>query len=200
MSEETKQEVQNEAESQEATNQEPTGTTDENSKATQEASINGQVDTKGLETITELISGFHKNLRPLLIALTPKQRQHLCKIGPGRLPFVEKTLSYAKLNPEFMLPSMDKSKIANQLLVLKKLYLMQRVLKQFIRELDNTVMTLGNGVYGTALSYYQSVKTEARRNQPSAEVIYQDLKQHFAKHGPQGEVDQDDADTETVSG
>ena len=217
MSEEVKEAVINEA----VENQEPAETITETSEITQEEAtraveaettetspsetlfdtpiINGEVNTEGLEALTGTIANIHKSLRPLLVSMTPKQRQHLLKMGPGRMPFVEKTFSYARLNPEFTLPSMDTTQTANQLLVLKSLYLMQRVLRQFERELDNTVLSLGNEVYNIALSYYQSVKAEARRNQPAAEVIYGDLKQHFVHHVPRDPEDQENSDTDVES-
>ena len=192
----TDAEEENQQENTGGSNEEKTNPSDTANPKEEQQENENTFNTKAIDMFHECIVGLHKGLRSLFIALTPKQRKNLLKLGKGRMPFVEKTLNYAVHNPEFKLPSMNTVQMTNQLTVLKRLQTSQGAIRQLARELDNTILWLGKDVYSGALSYYQSVKYEARRNQPHAEMIYKDLKQFFTVNSEAEDEDANPVDAD----
>ena len=140
-----------------------------------------KISSADLNKINQAVSALNATLKPLLTSLTTEQRMEIPKMGDGTEPFVEKTMDYAKSNPEFAPPFMDVAEMEIDLQAVKDLTNVYRPLLQLITQLDDSIMLSGSEAYVASLAYYNSVKMATRMNVPSAKPIYQDLKQRFAK-------------------
>ena len=128
----------------------------------------------GLEKIQNTLSKY-------LIALTPKEKQHLPKMSDGTLPFVEKSLAYSQSNKEYVPPYLDADELGRDVQAVEDLTVLYRSVKQLGSKLEDTILLAGSEAYVASLSYYNSVKMAAKLDVPGAKTIYADLKQRFAK-------------------
>ncbi len=118
-------------------------------------------------------------LRPYLIALTPEERKQLPKMSDKTVPFVEKTLDYAKSNPQFAPAYMSIPELKIDIDAVHTLTQLARPIDQLREGLGDTMMLAGSEAYIAALAYYNSVKQAAKMNVPGARAIYDDLSKRF---------------------
>ena len=136
-----------------------------------------------LQALREAMATMRSILDPHLKALTPQNRLKLPKMGDGTLPFVEKSIDYAKANGKFLPPYVEMEELEKDWVVFKNLMPLHRDLKQLERNLESTLMMAGSEAFVGSLSFYNSVKYGARMNVADAQVIYEDLRQRFEKSG-----------------
>lgn len=130
-----------------------------------------EVDTK-LKEISQLLA-------PYLVALSPKERMKLPKMGNSTIPFVQKSLEYTLSEPEFVPPFMNPELFITDLKTYEQLKLLLRQVQQLGSGLDDSAMQAGVESYQYALSYYNSVKQAAKIGVINAEPIYNDLRKRF---------------------
>lgn len=129
--------------------------------------------------IQDALSVLMNKLNPHLKTLNAKERRTLPKMGDGTEPFVEKTIDYAKSNPQFLPPYVQVDDIEVDFTAVQVLNNYIRPLRQVLDALEDTTMLAGSEAYVAALSYYNSVKLGQRMNMPGAESIYEDLRTRF---------------------
>lgn len=147
------------------------------------------ISPENMNEINEAMSKLNDVLKPLLVSLTPEQRQEIPKMGDGTSPFVEKVLDYSKSNPEFAPPYMNVPEMEIDLKAVQDLQSTYRPLLQLMQQLDDSIMLSGSEAYVSALAYYNAVKIGARMNVANAKAIFDDLRKRFVKSGSDNATD-----------
>jgi hypothetical protein len=119
------------------------------------------------------------DLLPHLIALRPKDRRYLPKMGDKTVPFVKKALDYMRTHPEFKPGFIDVEECARDVAAFEVLGGLSRRLTPLLRMLDDTALLSGSEALRPALAYYGSVKAAAKLAQPDAVVIAADMSIRF---------------------
>lgn len=140
-----------------------------------------QLPPETLQEAQTKIAELNSLLAPYLVAMTPKQRQTVPKMGDGTLPFVEKALDYSKSNPQFVPPFLNPDDLAIDFKAVKDLSSLSKPLEQLLSNLVDTITMSGSEGFVAGLSIYSSVKLAARMNVPGAKPIYDDLKKRFER-------------------
>ena len=116
---------------------------------------------------------------PFKIVIEKEELKSLQTIADGRLPFVEKAVDYAVLNPEFLPPHADVPEFQQDLKTFKDIREMVRPLRQILDNLENTMYVTGSEAFDAARDYYKTVKFHAQMGTPGAQTIYDDLRHLF---------------------
>lgn len=136
------------------------------------------------ETIAAVLENLQncKNLlEPYVLALTPEERQSILKMGDKTVATVLKTKEYVVTNPQFVPSYMNVEEFVADATIVNQLTPITNLATQLFRNVEDTVMVAGSEALQEALLYYGQVKEAASKGIPSAEPIYDDLKQRFAK-------------------
>jgi hypothetical protein len=134
-----------------------------------------------LQSVREAVDTLKAILSPHLMALSPADRKRIPITSDGTVPFVEKTMDYAKADAHFLPPYVDLRELDKDWMAVKNLLPVYRDLKQLESNLNDTLMVAGSEAYVGALGYYNSVKYGARLNVADAKVIYEDLRKRFER-------------------
>lgn len=138
------------------------------------ATISSEDKTAILTKINEI-----KTLLPFLINLTKQERIRLPKLGPASLAFDEHCASYMASSPNLIPPFVDPAEVTKDRDLRLALADIWRELRKLAEKVDDTLMQVGSEVWMADLSFYQTVRQAARRNVPSADTIYDDLRVRF---------------------
>lgn len=144
-----------------------------------ENAVSIQIPAAELKKMLDAFKIIESVLRPYLIALTPEERKQLPKMSDKTVPFVEKTLDYAKSNPQFAPAYMSIPELKIDIDAVYTLTQVARPIDQLREGLSDTMMLAGSEAYIAALAYYNSVKQAAKMNVPGARAIYDDLSKRF---------------------
>jgi hypothetical protein len=144
-----------------------------------ENAVSIQIPAAELKKMLDAFKIIESVLKPYLIALTPEERKQLPKMSDKTVPFVEKTLDYAKSNPQFAPAYMSIPELKIDIEAVYTLTQVARPLDQLREGLSDTTMLAGSEAYIAALAYYNSVKQAAKMNVPGARAIYDDLSKRF---------------------
>ncbi|MFC3881040.1 hypothetical protein ACFOSV_12675 [Algoriphagus namhaensis] len=132
-------------------------------------------------------------LSPYLIALTPKQRKTLFKMGESSKPFVEKVLEYAVSNPEFLPAFAEEPEMQRDWKAHHDLNPCYNALNQIVSNLNDTVLLLGADLMKPSNAYYASVQMGVKMDVPNAKPIYEDLKVRYEQR-PRRDNDEEEED------
>jgi hypothetical protein len=144
-----------------------------------ENAVSIQIPATELKKMLDAFKTIESILKPYLIALTPEERKQLPKMSDKTVPFVEKTLDYAKSNPQFAPAYMSIPELKIDIEAVYTLTQISRPIDQLREGLGDTMMLAGSEAYIAALAYYNSVKQAAKMNVPGARAIYDDLSKRF---------------------
>lgn len=144
-----------------------------------ENAVSIQIPAAELKKVIDAFKIIESTLKPYLIALTPEERKQLPKMSDKTVPFVEKTLDYAKSNPQFAPAYMSIPELKIDIEAVYTLTQISRPIDQLREGLGDTMMLAGSEAYIAALAYYNSVKQAAKMNVPGARAIYDDLSKRF---------------------
>lgn len=126
-------------------------------------------------------------LKPYLIALTPEERMSMPKMSDKTQPFVEKTIAYCAMSPQFIPLYLNVEELNSNMKVYKQLMGLFRIVRGLNDGLDDTTMQAGGQSYSLALSYYNSVKMATKIDVLEANTVYDDLKKRFEKNKTSGD-------------
>lgn len=132
------------------------------------------------ETLIEAVrklTELYQLLDPYLRPLTPEERQGLVRMGEHTVPFIQKTVVYARTQPQFASPFIALEKLQKDVSAVAGLTPLFYLAEQLYNNLDDTMLLYGSEAYSMALGYYHSVKRAATLNVPDADLIYKDLQQ-----------------------
>ncbi len=148
-----------------------------------ENKINSVIPAEILAEVKTHFDQAREKLSPYLIALTPRERIELPKMGDGNLPFVQKGVDFCESKPEFAPPFIDVTGFENDMEFREALLSIFYPLHQLHQDLDDTILQAGSECYVAALAYYNSVKQAAKLSIPGAKAIYEEMKVRFADNG-----------------
>jgi hypothetical protein len=132
-----------------------------------------------LKKVDDALKAVEAAIGNYLVALTPKERQELPKMGDKSFPFVSKVLDYSESNKEFTPPYVDTAEMKRDFKAVDDLQSRARKLRQILSNVDDTVTLAGSEAYVAALSYYNSVKLASKLSVPNAKTIFEDLRVRF---------------------
>ncbi len=144
-----------------------------------ENAVSIQISAADLKKVIDAFKTIEATLKPYLIALTPEERKQLPKMSDKTVPFVEKTLDYARSNPQFAPSYMSIPELKIDVESVYTFTQIARPIDQLREGLGDTMMLAGSEAYIAALVYYNSVKQAAKMNVPGARAIYDDLSKRF---------------------
>lgn len=136
-----------------------------------------------IDDITTKLQACKTALAPFVMGLTDLERQSILKMGDKTVSTIQKIQSYVSTNPEFAPSYMDKIEFNKDVDVVTQLSPIVNLAQQIARDTEDTAMLAGSEAFYSALLYYGSVNEAHKKGVPTAQPIYEDLKQRFAK-GP----------------
>lgn len=146
-----------------------------------------KIDPLDLEAVKAAIQVINEKLLPVLITMTPNERRELAKMGEKTLSFVNKSVEYMKGYPN-LVPKYVHVDAANiDLQATQTLLTINNQFTIFEEMTSDSSMLSGSEAYGSALSFYNSVKLQAKENVPGAKAVYEDLKTRFPGRGKKSE-------------
>ncbi len=134
-----------------------------------------------IDEITTKLKECKTALVPFTKGLTDSERQTILKMGDKTVSTIQKTQSYVTTNPEFAPSYMDKVEFDKDVNVVTQLSPILNLAQQIARDTDDTIMIAGSEAFYSALLYYGTVNEAHKKGVPTAQPIYDDLKQRFAK-------------------
>lgn len=141
-----------------------------------------QIPKEDLQKVMQYLKEIEVILKPYLVALTPEDRKTIPKMSDKTLPFVEKIMEYATINPEFAPMYMNVPEMKIDLDAVADLSPILKMADQLCDNLNDTTMLSGSEAYIASLAYYNNVKQAAKMNVPNAKAIYDDLSKRFEKN------------------
>ncbi len=146
-----------------------------------ENTVSIKIPKEDLKQVMQHFKAIDEILKPYLVALTPEERKTIPKMSDKTLPFVEKIMEYATLNPEFAPTYMNVPEMKIDLDAVADLSPILKMSDQLCDNLNDTTMLSGSEAYIASLAYYNSVKQAAKMNIPNAKAIYDDLSKRFER-------------------
>ena len=137
------------------------------------------ISPEDLQKVNDAIKVINDTLTPKLIALTPDNRKDLNKMGDKTLSFVNKSVEYMQLHPDLVprYVQVEPAKIDLQATqTLLPLHNQFTILQEMTAD---SSMLSGSEAYSCALTFYNSIKLQAKENVTGAKAIYEDLKVRF---------------------
>ncbi|WP_461633369.1 hypothetical protein [Labilibaculum euxinus] len=118
-------------------------------------------------------------LEPKLISLLSADKKELPKMGDKTLAFVEKSIAYGEMYPDFMPKFINIEEAKIDLKSVKELNRILTPLLRITNELDDTMTLAGSEAYSSALSIYKVLKNAANMGQAGAQEATDSLKSRF---------------------
>jgi len=146
-----------------------------------ENKVSVTISEAAITAITAAIATINQNL-PVLINLTPDERQALPKMGDKTVAFVNKSFDYAKLNPRVVPTFLDMAEFGKDVNAVNVLRRVLIPLTQLYEKLDDTTLEAGSEALTAALIFYNAVKGAAKAGEPGMKTIFDDLKVRFPAH------------------
>jgi len=140
------------------------------------------LNTEAITAITAAIGTIEQNL-PALINLSVEDRKSIPKMGDKTLAFVNKTLEYARQNPQVVPAFMDVAEFEKDVAAVTSLNKVLKPLQQLVEKLDDTTLLSGSEAYMAALVFYNAVKGASKAGVPGMKTLYDDLQTRFPGRG-----------------
>lgn len=99
---------------------------------------------------------------PMLLGLTPQERQELQKMGDTRRAFVQKTLEVARQHPQIFPATFDLPEFERDMALFLKLLPLFLAFQTRFEKLGDTVLALGSDLYAEALDAYAYIRQAGR--------------------------------------
>lgn len=134
-----------------------------------------------MEKVNQAKDTLENIVKPKLTQLNPKKRKAAVKMGNKMFGFVEKTQDTGSRNPQYVPPfvKLDNSK---QLFEVVKVLSGYFELMNSVRQmLGDTILNLEDQIMQDSLSIYDMVKAAAKKDQPGAKLLADELKKWFQK-------------------
>jgi hypothetical protein len=122
-------------------------------------------------------------LAPYAVALTPKERHVLPKMGEKTVSFVQKSNELAEANPSMCPPFLDVAAFGMDLSDATGLLVVDNTVRQALETVSDIKLLAGSEAYQAALTFYSYVKMLAAQDVPNAKAMYEELKKRFPSHG-----------------
>ncbi len=139
------------------------------------------------DSVAAILSAFallDQHMLPHLRSAGTDDQRNMMRMGEKNEPFVGKVSDYLETNPEFMPSYANKDGFKAAVSRVNALKPFQRRLDQYKSMVDDTVSMNGGLALEGALPYYTTTREAAKRKQPAAVTIYQDLRTRFIRKRP----------------
>jgi hypothetical protein len=117
------------------------------------------------------------------IKLSDAEQQTIPKLSDGRLPFVQKSLSYGASTPVIVSPYTDLKGLDIDVKLFDTLGPVARELSSLTEMIVDTRTAAGSDAYSAALIIYKSAQGAAKSGVPGTQAIVDDLKKLFEGQG-----------------
>lgn len=141
------------------------------------------INEEAKNNIQEAISIIYTNL-PKLVTLSNDQRIMLPKMGDKTVAFVNKSLEYAKQNPDIVPKYLDMAEFTKDVEAVNSLFQIVTPLHKLMEELDDTMLLAGSEAYTASLVFYSALKSALAAGQSGLKNIYDDLSARFPGRPP----------------
>lgn len=140
--------------------------------------VNARLTPVSVNQVRNLLKQIQTQL-PNLVQLSPKERQQLNKMNDKRFSFVEKTVGYAKDNPDLYPSYLPQNSLETDLDNFKDLRAFLWLMEPLCEAVRDSMMQCGHQAITGALRTYHNVKQAAQMNVPGVDTIYADLAREF---------------------
>lgn len=145
--------------------------------------ISFEINQEAMTNALGAIETLYENL-PKLITLSNEQRINLPKMGDKTVSFVNKSLEYARQNPEIIPKYLDMIEYGKDVAGVNKLFQVISPLRKLVEELDDTMLLAGSEAYMASLVFYTALKGAISAGQTGLKNIYDDLSTRFPGRPP----------------
>jgi hypothetical protein len=118
-------------------------------------------------------------IRPLLVNLTPKERNQRLKVGNKQFGLIMQLHRICELHPEFMPGIHSAAEFETKVRNLKELRKMQAALAVLEAAISDTLLVANDEALRISLDYYKGLKIAAKSNEPGAMELYQEVRANF---------------------
>ncbi len=144
-----------------------------------ENNFNFSLTPEELKQVNQAVDVLKTILEPKLSSLATSDKRDMPKMGDKTLAFVEKSVSYGEMYPDFMPKFIDIKEAKMDLKTVKDLKQLLTPLLRITNEIDDTMTLAGSEAYSSALSIYKVLKNAANMGQAGAKEASDDLKSRF---------------------
>lgn len=144
-----------------------------------ENKISFVLTSEELNQLTQAFDALKTVLEPKLITLSASDKKELPKMGDKTVAFVEKSVEYADMYPNFIPSFIDMGEVKIDLESVRTLRQLLTPLQRITNMVDDTITLAGSEAYGSALSIYKVIKNAASMGQPGAVEAAAELKNRF---------------------
>lgn len=134
------------------------------------------------DEIMDLLSKLNAKLT-FSINLSPEHRDSVATMSDGRLPFVQKSLNYGKLEPKIAPDNADIIELEKDINFFSSLSPVEMELKQLAEKVITARIAAGADAFETARNIYINSQRAAKQGVPGTQLIYDDLKILFEGQG-----------------
>ncbi len=120
-----------------------------------------------------------KTLMPFLVALTDEQRRELVRIGDKGQGFNEKVAGYMASHPQFTPNYVEAAEVTKDRTLDGQVLQVLTRLRPLCVNVEDTHLVINSDIQMANLGYYNNVAQAAKRGQPGADTIYDELSSRF---------------------
>jgi len=140
--------------------------------------VSGSIDQLTLDKILADLNEVY-SLIPVMVALTPQQRQEKLKMGDASIPFVQKAFEEAKSNEALRPSFVDLAEMKKDIDYDAALMKIEILLTKIADGISDTRMVVGSEALNASLAIYGFVKQASKQNIPGAKAAQENLKSRF---------------------
>jgi hypothetical protein len=136
-----------------------------------------------IQKVSDYLNKALTELEPYTVTQPPKEDRRRIGLGDKSLSFVEKSLTYASLNPKLVPSYLDMKAFEADFADFQELRGLWNTAAQVLGKITNRRKAAGCGAIEASLQFYGSVIAAAEQDAPGAKPIRLDLKARFPRKG-----------------
>ena len=118
---------------------------------------------------------------PFIINLTIEERKTLPLMGDKSIPFVEKSIEFARQEPKLVTNFLDVDELARDLALARQLKKILNVIEPLYEKVQDTYLAVGSEAFAAARTFYRTVKNAAKSGVPGADAIASELSKRYER-------------------
>ena len=142
------------------------------------------ISAEANEMIMTLLAEIREVYSDFEIVLSPSERNSKVGAKVKNAGYIESCLASAQMNHEFLPSYLSISKFGLLVDDFRNKRLIHMLVKQFEREISDSLLDASDKAYAAASIYYSELKTAAKKNVPGAQAALDLLRNFFAKSKP----------------
>lgn len=121
-----------------------------------------------------------RNMLPQTIKLKPTERRSMFKLNDKKKEFVEKAVLYMRKNPTTVPSYVDVNTCNNYIQLYKQYNELIYELEEVRTKMEDAKLLLGNEILKQTRAYFHNSKNAALSGSEQFDLIYKELKPHYA--------------------